>query len=142
MQKELHQLCIKTLINDNWQAGMGSSIATGIQAIPDSCQGVLILLCDQWMITQNDLINIYQIWKKNQQKIVANNYFDDKYKKQVSGAPAIFPRSYFDKLSLLKTQGARKIIEQSSQVITINNKSAAFDLDIPSDLDKLRQCAN
>ncbi|TQV85046.1 nucleotidyltransferase family protein [Aliikangiella coralliicola] len=132
--KEIETLNVKPILNQNWQQGMGSSIATCVNSLSDDTNGVMILLCDQWALTPVDLQALTTQWQKTPDKIVAANYYDHKHKKMVMGAPAIFPRSFFSELTELRETGARKLLmRHESDVEKVKIDNAAFDLDIPAD---------
>ncbi len=134
----------KTLINNHWQIGMGTSIAAGVQHFIDSSKAesidaVLILLCDQYLLTTSDLKKLYSQWTMNNAQIIASQYFDPKKQQEVLGAPAIFPKKYFKDLTGLTDKGARNLLHQyKSNVIAVNLKNAATDLDTKDDLQQLK----
>lgn len=156
--------------NPRWKTGMGTSIAAGVSAISDvaisnvalsdntsadstladstladNIDGVLILLCDQYQLTKQDLLLLCEQWYKennegSQEKIVVSHYYEKRLDKVMGGAPAIFPKCYFGQLSLLTTRGARDLIKQNSNnVVSVDLPNAGFDLDTQSDLTTLRQ---
>jgi len=129
---------VNLINNENWQQGMGTSIAKGIACLSEEYDGALILLCDQWALEQSDLFSLISRWQKNTDKIVCSQYYDQKANSEISGAPAIFPSAYFKQLSNLRDTGARKILQQNPQdVISLNLPNAGHDLDTPEDLTKL-----
>jgi molybdenum cofactor cytidylyltransferase len=136
--EELKSLAIDCLVNPNWQQGMGSSIACGIKNLADDTDSVMILLCDQWAVTTQDLNKLVVQWKKQPEKIIASCYSDLKTKKKIIGVPAIFPQHYFSQLSQLEKTGARKIILNNLEnVMPIKLENASFDLDTKEDLSLL-----
>jgi len=132
------------VVNHHWKQGMGSSIARGINYFCDKntilFDAVMILLCDQYLINPFDLKELKKQWKINSnQKIIASQYFDPKEEKIIQGAPAIFPKEYFDQLKNLKEKGARKIIQQNQhKLISVPLENAAFDLDTKEDLEQFK----
>jgi len=137
---EINDLPLTSLLHKDWQVGMGSTIAHGVEEIAGRYDAALILLCDQWALTGDDLQNLINRWQRSPDTIVASQYFDARLNRQVQGAPAIFPRAYFPQLRQLTDTGARKILQQNSnQVNSVTLKSAAFDLDTPTDLAYFQQ---
>jgi len=135
------------IINNQWQNGMGSSIACGVNYFDQkpfsSINALMILLCDQYLIKLDDLQKLKAEWdKNNNSKIVASEYYEPKERKTVQGAPAIFPKDYFQQLTELKEKGARKIIQQNQhKLISVPLENAAYDLDTKNDLQKLKTLA-
>jgi molybdenum cofactor cytidylyltransferase len=122
------------VVNENWEAGMATSIAAGVQALPTSATAALILLCDQVALTREDLSQLTEEFAKDQTKIVCAFY-----EKQL-GVPAIFPCSYFDELiNLTGDFGAKKLL-QSNSIISVEIPSAAIDVDTPDMLESY--CCN
>ena len=125
------------LVNKDWSIGMGSSIACGVKHL-EQCStdydGVLVCLCDQWLLTTADVSSLVDQWYQEPEKIVASHYFEPKLQQTISGAPAIFPRTLFPQLVELNEQGARNLIKKNkNMLINLNIKNAAFDIDTPED---------
>lgn len=126
------------ITNPNWALGMGTSIAIGIKNLPQNTDAAMILLCDQYLLTDHDIEQLVKCWKKNPNKLIAAQYFDRKLNSVTIGAPAIFPKSYFLELAQLEKKGAKAILQNnSSELILIQINNAAIDLDTPEDLEKL-----
>ena len=119
---------VEVVVNSNWEQGMATSIATGLQyllkKIPD-IQSALIALSDQPLL-DFDYYNKL-IYKKlnSKYKIVASAYSDQ------FGVPAIFDRDYFDNLLNLEgSTGARALLRGGSvKMNTVNAGELAADLD-------------
>lgn len=132
------------IVNQNWQIGMGSSIAAGVKYFSQhsnrkNIEAVLILLCDQYLLTETDLKKLYSQWTMNKAQIIASQYFDRKKQQEVLGAPAIFPKKYFKDLLGLTNKGARNLLHQyRNNVIAVDLKNAATDLDTKDDLQQLK----
>jgi len=145
--KFIGQLEIKSnqlIVNKNWQLGMGSSIALGVSCLSDEStmsapDAILVMLCDQYRVSQGDLENLINEWNITDKQIVASQYFDVKKNRFIEGAPAIFSDNYFSALRMLKEKGARDILRNNPQdLVSIQIDNAGFDLDTPDDLQHLR----
>jgi len=125
----------KILVNKNWQQGMGCSIACAVKYFTDEVDAVMILLCDQYRLTEADLGLLIERWQRDPDKIVASQYFEIKCNSLIEGAPAIFPKQYFGPLMALKEKGARDILSKNQEnVIAVLLENAASDLDTKDDL--------
>ncbi len=130
----------KFIHNPNWQQGMGSSIALGINFFSGKVKATLILLCDQYLLGSNDLSKLIKQWNQSKSKIVASRYFETKQNKMIEGAPAIFPEYFFPELMALREKGARQILkENKNNLIPILIDNARFDLDTSEDLFQLKK---
>ncbi|MBT8218289.1 MAG: nucleotidyltransferase family protein [Bacteroidia bacterium] len=124
--------------NESWQQGMGTSISTGVEYFKNKVDGILICLVDQYRINSAVVNDCIRAFATDPSKVVACRY-DNKIK----GPPVIFPKSYFNQLSILKGSiGARKIIKSISShsptdMILISFPEGYLDIDIPKDLEKL-----
>lgn len=118
------------VVNRQWREGIGSSIRTGIAALPGTTEAVLILLADQPAVTAEDLRRLVGVWRRQPSQIVAAQYGT------ITGAPAIFPRWCFAELGALRgDQGARALLRRHSERLArVPMASAAIDIDTPEDL--------
>lgn len=140
MTLELMDTCASAVVNHNWQQGMGSSIATGVKALDNDVDAIMVMLCDQWQLTQNDFNKLVQSWSLNPQQITASEYFDKRKNQSVIGAPAIFPQRYFSELCQLKDVGAKFLIEKHEEfVCKVKLANAAYDLDLVEDLAEFKR---
>jgi CTP:molybdopterin cytidylyltransferase MocA len=118
--------------NQTWQRGMGSSLAAGVQALAGQSPpvaAVLLVLCDQPRVGREQLAALVQLWQSAPAMPAAAAYAD------TVGAPAVFPRRWFDRLVLLKDdQGARVLLRECPDLQLLDMPEAADDIDRPDDL--------
>ena len=136
LQPELNSLPVIVAVNPLWEEGMASSIRTGLKAAalesagPDS---VVIMLCDQPLITADRLDQLVKLHHSEARGIVASEYAG------TLGVPALFCRRYYRALNSLEgDQGARKIIvKHGNDVARIELPEAALDVDRLEDTARL-----
>ena len=118
------------VVNDNYQEGIGSSLSRGAHALPDSADGVMVLLCDQPFVRASDLQQLATAWRQSPGQIAACRYGSS------MGVPAIFPRRLFARLTgLTGDSGARSLIGEELPAVTlVDCPDAARDIDEPSDI--------
>lgn len=149
VEQALDGLPVQRVQNQNWQQGMGSSIACGIAAMPERVRGALLMLCDQWKITGEDLLALTQEWQRQPGAVAVAQWRDASSEEPeepgqspgqssghlASGPPVVFPRVLFAKLVKLQgEQGARQVIRHfKGEVQRIMLPDAAFDIDQPGD---------
>ncbi|MCM8569267.1 nucleotidyltransferase family protein [Gramella jeungdoensis] len=124
------------LNNKNWLDGMGSSLAYGVNKIleqENDCDGILVMLADQPLITTDYLNSILEAFSKNEKQIIVSNYG------QKNGVPALFSKDFFPQLIDLKgDQGAKHIIRANQEiVISLPAQEMLFDIDTREDYLKL-----
>ena len=95
----------------------------------------MIVLGDQVAVTADDLRRLVSAWKGESSTIAASVY------EGRAGVPAIFPSWCFSELSQLRgDQGARAILQRNmTRLVHVPMPNAAFDLDTPEDLIRLRE---
>jgi molybdenum cofactor cytidylyltransferase len=122
------------IMNSDWQTGMASSIRAAIQALPNSAKAVMLMLCDQPLITDVQLQSLVSAWQATPEQIIASEYH------QSIGVPAIFPASYFDQLLGLEgDKGAKSLlIKHQADLIRISLPEAEFDIDTLADFQHLQ----
>lgn len=132
-QREIAAIPAVNVVNEDWQAGMATSLNVAIHRLPEECSGVLILLCDQPLIRKHHLEQFIEIWVKDPEGIVAAEYAGTR------GVPAIIPRRFFDELrSLHGDNGAKSVIRNhASDVTAVTLEEAAVDIDTQSDYESL-----
>lgn len=112
----------------NWKKGLGSSIAFAMDCIPDTAQGVLLLLGDQVAITGEHIAQLLRNWEESG-NVVCAHY------QGAPGVPAIFPRSQFPALRKLEgDKGAKALLKAQARALQETPMpSAAIDIDTPDD---------
>jgi len=132
IQKEVENLSVEIVRNEEWAQGIGSSIAKGVTFIEENypqIEALLILLCDQPLVDAEVLHRLVGVYEVMPEPIVTCLYAGE------YGVPTLFDRSYFPKLKELSADhGAKKIMNQNSQdVFSIKFPQGKLDLDTPAD---------
>jgi molybdenum cofactor cytidylyltransferase len=140
MLAELHGIGVATVINPQWERGIGSSIRCGLQGLlefqPDT-DWLCISLCDMPFVTGPVVRRLLSSALRADRPITVSQYGDE------SGPPVIFRRDYFAALSELPDAcGAREIwTRQPANVHYEPCREAGFDIDTPADYMRLmRSC--
>jgi molybdenum cofactor cytidylyltransferase len=131
----IKQLPVDIISNHFWKSGMGSSIKAGLNHLVrkhSDTEAVIIMVCDQPAITSIHLQNLIRKFEETRSPIVASYY------SSTAGVPALFSRSFFSNILMLKDdQGAKKIIEQfPEQVQKVEFPGGSMDLDTGEDYQK------
>ena len=132
VEKSIAAKHVQIVRNPSWQAGMGSSISTGVkhlQKMTADSVAVAILLGDQPLVTPDHLDGMRQMFLSGDEVIVAAEY------KGTVGVPAIFGRPLFERLASLKPDAGAKSILSSPEfkVASYHLPEAATDIDTPED---------
>ncbi|GEP91889.1 molybdenum cofactor cytidylyltransferase [Chitinophaga terrae (ex Kim and Jung 2007)] len=127
---------VHTVVNEQWPAGMGSSIQTGMQhllKIAPDVNSVMLLVCDQPHITSSLLQELHQLKTGTGKPLAACSYGD------TYGTPAIFDKPFFPELLALHGQeGARRIIRRHiDNTATLHFPQGQIDIDTSADYEQL-----
>jgi molybdenum cofactor cytidylyltransferase len=140
IRKNLADLNLSFVQNQNWAQGMATSIVTGInyltnlQTVPEA---VLIMVGDQPAVNEALLKKLWLNWQESGKSIAASGYAE-----QV-GTPAVFTQSLFSELLLLKGDaGAKKLIKKyPDQVHQVSFPDGLLDVDTPEDYEQLKKAS-
>lgn len=134
-----HLTGLEVLIANNpaWEQGMGSSIRAGLAVLETSAPdgaGVVLMLCDQPLITPASLDALVRSHADTGSPLVASEYGGTR------GVPAFFSRALFPELhSLADAQGAKPIIARhASETIALPLPAGVWDVDTAADYERLR----
>jgi molybdenum cofactor cytidylyltransferase len=132
MKAELRGLGVRIVENPDWQEGIASSIRAAISTLPSSFEAVIVLLCDQPLITAELINELVRTREKTGKPIVACQYED------TLGVPALFHRSVFPELVLLKgDRGAKHLIEHhGDRVAFVPFPGGSVDIDSLADYER------
>ncbi len=126
----LSGLSLTTVVNADWAAGMGGSIAAGVKAAGDA-DAAIIMLADMPDITSHMLNRIMAACDPNTpDQIVRPRDGQGRW-----GNPVLFCDGHFAALSILNgDQGARELLMKSKTYITpvtLESHAITTDLDTP-----------
>ena len=137
-KSEIADLRLHVVVNDDWQAGMSSSIKAGLKGllnIEPNLAAVVITLCDQPYVIANQIGLFTTEFHNTRADIIAAKYGE------TTGVPALFSHEMFDKLLCLEgDKGARELIRNTNSLVTIKLGEGAFDIDTLRDLDVKAPC--
>ena len=118
--------------NPRWQAGLGSSIQCGLAVLPP-WQAVILMVCDQPLVTADTLLRLLQAGERAPAQIIASAYGG------AVGVPVLFPACHGPLLQAApEGVGAKAVLTAHPDLVTaVPAPEAAFDVDFPEDLSRL-----
>ncbi len=136
IEAEISDLTIYQAHNDGWQAGMASSIVTGITkllTLNQQPKGAILAVSDQPFVTAALFRDTILSSIENRFGIVASAY------DQTAGTPVFFSSSYFSRLlTLTGAEGAKKLLRKfEDDVMTVPFPLGNIDIDTPEDYGNL-----
>ncbi|WP_034045580.1 nucleotidyltransferase family protein [Wocania ichthyoenteri] len=137
IKKEIKHYPITILNNEDWQKGLGKSLAFGVEYITSSKQkvdGILVILADQPLINAQFLNKLIDEFNKKEHPIIATSYKNKKY-----GVPVIFDKIYFEELLTLNDDyGAKHLLKKNKSLVKILIPELEnLDLDLKADYESL-----
>jgi xanthine dehydrogenase accessory factor len=120
--------------NTNWQHGMGTSIAVGVQSIrtlDSQAEWILILPVDQPLVTPEHLNKLIQETQATGLCTLTVNGSG------VFGAPAVLPKRFFERTQELCGDRGLKSVLKDSEMTFVYSATALQDIDSPEDLREL-----
>jgi molybdenum cofactor cytidylyltransferase len=129
-EREIDHLDIVFCVNENWAEGMGSSLRVGLESlVGENLTGVLVMLCDQPLLTAEHLDSLILAHANTTQQIIASDYGER------CGVPCLFPSLFFpDLLMLSGDEGARQLLRKhKDNLIPIPFLEGKFDIDTLQD---------
>jgi molybdenum cofactor cytidylyltransferase len=132
-------LDVTLVANPDFATGLASSLKAGIQAVPEECDGALVLLGDMPRIAAGDLDRLIAAFVAAPESVVVPGH------EGRQGNPVLWPRRYFPKLMQLEGDaGAKRLIaKHREQVREVEMGTSAIfaDVDTPEALRELRRGA-
>jgi molybdenum cofactor cytidylyltransferase len=129
-RKTLKNLEVSVVADPFWERGIGHSLKTGVSEIlkmAPHLEAILVMVCDQPLLTALHLKELSEKKIKEKALIVASGYAGTK------GVPAIFDRLIFSALLQLgDREGAKKMLSENS-IPVVDFPGGATDLDTPED---------
>lgn len=133
-------LPIHAVHNPDWAAGMSTSVRAGMSALAQKPgfsgppPAVLLLLCDQPLLTASHLRELLRVQRETGAPAVASAYAD------TAGVPMAFGPTLFERLRTLSgAGGARQLLATlpPAQVRTVAFPGGALDVDTPAQYQQL-----
>ena len=135
VEQALADLPVQIVFNPNWEAGQGTSVAAGIQALPSKAGSAVFLLADQPHTPPELIASLLETHALDGDPIVGP-LFDDQ-----RGNPVLFDRITFPDLSRLRGELGGKSIFSRYKVrwLPWHDASANLDIDTPADMGRINR---
>ncbi len=135
MRSALDGFRVIVAVNENWRAGMGSSMRCGVETALQMSrppERILLMVCDQVRLSTEVLRQLLRLHDLANYPITAARYSGQ------LGVPAVFSPIFFpDLLDGSGDRGARGILERNAaRVDAVDFPEGELDLDTPGDLEE------
>lgn len=141
----LSNLPVVTVVNDDWRAGMGTSLVAGVRELmvrAPGLRGVLLTLADQPLVDAAALGRLVEAWSLADAAASSGAHLviaAAAYAGTV-GVPALFGRAHVDALRAIPPdRGAAPLLRSAGVHVTaVDMPEAEVDVDSPDDVARLR----
>ena len=132
LRGELAGLPVWIVENEDWEQGMGTSIAAGVRPLADSgrLDGAVVLLADQPLVGPDLIKDLVARFEETMAPVVASEYAG------TLGVPALFAEMLFPELLALDgPSGAKQVIQKHRNTAAlVVFDGGVVDIDTPEDL--------
>ncbi len=121
---------VQTVHNGDWASGMASSIRTGLDALPEDADGVLVALGDMPLVGVDTLETLRRSFEAAGGDRIVFPEFDGR-----QGNPVLIPRKYFAELAAISgDRGGKALLKKhADESLAVAVRSAAVTIDIDSE---------
>jgi nicotine blue oxidoreductase len=126
--------------NPDWSSGMGSSLRTGLAALPPGCPATVIALVDQPLVTAAAVRRLTEAYGKGASAAVCTYC-------GLPRNPVLIAAEHFDAVSdaAVGDAGARAFLRAHPDLVTpvpCDDVASPDDIDTPEDLDSIRRLSS
>ena len=131
IQPEIEGLAVQIVRNTHWAEGLSSSIRVGIEAVDTDVEAVVLALCDQPLVSSEDIEALVAAFRSTKRPIIVSQYAG------TFGVPALFARSFLPELlGLVGDGGAKQVIQRNAAAVwPVPCPHGAIDVDTLEDRD-------
>ncbi|MBE9508933.1 MAG: NTP transferase domain-containing protein, partial [Chloroflexi bacterium] len=127
---------VQTVMNWRWEEGLSTSVQVGLAALPPATEAVILIQCDQPLLTTDLLGALAVRFEETDAAIVHPTHAGRR------GTPALFARRLFAELAAVGGDvGGREIIARhAGEIATVEvaDPDTLADVDTPADYERLR----
>ncbi len=126
VEEAVRGLAIRCVGAEDFEEGMGRSLAAGLRHLDPACAGALVVLCDQPALTAVHLARLVDAWIAEPAFAAASGYAG------TVGVPAVLPREWFSRLMAARgDRGARDLLRENGREIrVVPDERLAQDVDV------------
>jgi molybdenum cofactor cytidylyltransferase len=131
---ELAGLPCRAVVNPGFEDGITSSLAAGLDALPEEVVAVAVLLADMPLVTAEMIAGLVARYRASTAPLVTSDY------QGVNAPPMLYDRSLFGELRAMRGGGCGKQVvkrHRSEAEVLTWPAEALTDLDVPGDFEKL-----
>jgi molybdenum cofactor cytidylyltransferase len=136
IREELGDLSCTPIVNEDYAAGMTTSVRKGFQAVSDEAAAGIVLLGDMPFVMAEMIEELVRTFRSSKASLVVSTY------EGVVAPPILYGRSLFPELRSMEGEGCgKKVVKRhrGEAVEVAWPASALSDLDVPADFELARE---
>lgn len=137
-RRELEDLPCRWALNPLHEQGLGSSLKSGVEALPPRARAAMVLLADMPLVSPQMIAAMIARYHASAVPLVISDY------EGVNAPPTLFDRSLFPELLAMTDAGCGRQVVQAhrGEAEVLSWPAAALaDIDVPDDYDRLKATA-
>ena len=130
----LDGLPCRAVVNEAYELGTGSSLKTGLAALPDATPATISMLADMPHVTCAMLATLVELYRTRDAALVISEYDG------VIAPPYLYDRRLFPQIAELPGRCDKRVVKRNRQGAAVARwpASALADIDEPADLEAAR----
>jgi molybdenum cofactor cytidylyltransferase len=133
----LARLDVSLVANPEYATGLASSLKAGVRALPEACEGALVLLGDMPRVSTEHIALLIEAFAARSDRIVVPVH------EGRQGNPVLWPRRHFSELLQLEGDaGAKRLIaahREDVREVELATAGIFADIDTPEELARMRR---
>jgi molybdenum cofactor cytidylyltransferase len=133
--KALSRGAVSVVVNEERSSDMAGSVRVGLQALDQSCTGVLVCLADHPLASAGAMQTLMLAHVRSPEKIVIPAHNGRR------GHPTLFPTSILNEIFVMNT--LRDIVRKDRgrvRIVDVADQGVILDMDTPEDYARVRNC--
>lgn len=133
-QRELADLSVQTIVNEDYEKGVNSSVRLGIAAIPANVGAAVVMLADMPLVTTQMLAKLLTRYRETVAPLVISLYGE------VNAPPMLYDRSLFMEIQTMEGEGCgRQVVKRHREEAEVVDcpAYALTDVDRPEDYKRM-----
>jgi len=133
----LRERSVQTAMNWRWEEGLSTSVQVGLAALPPDTEAVVLMQCDQPLLTADLLRSLVDRFAETDAAIVHPVHAGRR------GTPTLFARRLFPELAAVSgDQGGRALVARHARevaTVEVADADVLADMDTPDEYERLKR---
>ncbi|MXW66134.1 MAG: nucleotidyltransferase family protein [Gemmatimonadales bacterium] len=135
VERELQDLDCTPIFNPDHEAGIQTSVACGVAAVPAACGAAIVMLSDMPFVTTRMVRTLVERYAETETPLVVSRYGE------VNAPPILYGRGLFGEISRMRAGCGREVVRRHhGRAVTVDWPTDRLrDLDRPDEYEAVRR---